>query len=129
MKITKSELKEMIREVLHEELSARRVKLKEASLDNVNAYITFIDYEGDYSLWNITKSKAAAVNYFNSEVSNVDKWPFDPDYAKLFLLKVTITDAEYKMLKAQNPDDNGKIEQLIKRLEKDTRSVVLDSFE
>lgn len=48
MKITKSELKEMIREALREELStAHKVKLKEASLNNITAYITFVNYDGD----------------------------------------------------------------------------------
>jgi glycine cleavage system protein P-like pyridoxal-binding family len=127
--MTKSELRQMIREMLHEELSAHKAELKEASLSSITAYITYINYDGDYSLWNITKSASAAANYFDNEVANANDWPFDPDYAKLFLLEVTVTDTEYKMLKSQNPDDNGKIEQLIKRLEKDTRSTVIDSFE
>ena len=69
MKITKSELKEMIREALREELTQKK-PLNEASSDWVFVYVT---YQGDKfelvdSIYSATKNKDAAESKWDRNV-------------------------------------------------------------
>lgn len=118
----------MIREALREELSKTR-RLKEAVAAN-KVYITYLNYDGEYGLWNITKNKAAAKKYFNNTAINeLEKAPFDPEYGKLYLIEAEMTDAEYNELEQKNKDrDLSYVERTLRKLKAASSTVVLDSY-
>lgn len=126
--MTKSELRQMIREVLKEELIAQRqAKLKEAagSASNSVVYITYLNYDGEYGVWNVTTNKPAAIKYFNNTaIDELENAPYDPEYGKLYLIEVTVTNEEYLALKA----NNREVETLLKKFAKDSSTKILQSY-
>jgi hypothetical protein len=118
----------MIREVLEEELIAQRqAKLKEAagSASNSVVYITYLNYDGEYGVWNVATNKHAAIKYFNNTaIDELENAPFDPEYGKLYLIEVAVTNEEYLALKA----NNREAETLLKKFAKDSSTKILQSY-
>ena len=96
-KITKSELKQMIREALREELSY--TKLSEGAVPDHN--VCYITYNA-YGEWNYpdcdlyefsTDKQQAEANYINEHIPFF-MTGYQPDVSFLHLVRVTLTDAQ-----------------------------------
>ena len=104
--MTKSELKQMIREMLREELAAGKTidnKLEEATdsnSENGKAYITYFRYDSgeDYYIYGLTTSKNEAITEYKESYlpKFLSSWP--DDVSTLVLQEIDVSKATYNTL-------------------------------
>lgn len=125
MKITKSELKEMIRECLREELSNTKRALKEAAVvSDKDAYVAYSVYDGsEYQLLNIFTDATAATKDFTEVQVPFFLTGFQPDESSFVLAYTKLSDADYNLL-ASDADDYEK-EDLLREIDNDPATAEL----